>query len=117
MRMEVFIGLRWWFKRSRLAAGKYSDSVIVFQRWCREWSLPIHRRGAVIDRARARHPHFISALDRTRAALRHWQYCDVLVYPTHAFLSFLKTTLGFSLWAFGELVRTSGSGASGSNEP
>src|SRR6185369_2453661 len=90
LRADARPGLRWWFKRSRLTAGTYSDSVVVFQRWCRERSLPIHRRGAVIDRTRAPHPHFISAVDRTRAALRHWRCCDVLVYPTHAFLSFLK---------------------------
>jgi hypothetical protein len=33
LRADARPGLRWWFKRSRLAAGTYSDSVVVFQRW------------------------------------------------------------------------------------
>ena len=68
--------------RSAAAGFTHSNGIVVLQPGSRVRPFPVHRRGDVLDRPRAPRPHFISALDRTRPALRHRHDRNVLGHPT-----------------------------------
>ena len=70
-----------------LPAGHIPTALSFFSARRRGRPFPVHRRGAVVDRLGASHPRSISALDRTRPALRHRQHRDVLGHPAHPLLS------------------------------